>query len=57
MIKEVRRNEKVYQCDTTDLRNDYPTDCPIGSLMIVKNQTTEVIDHTDYFDGTKWLTI
>ena len=28
--------KKVYQCDTTDLRNDYPTDCPIGSLMIVK---------------------
>lgn len=46
-----------YQCEKTDLRATFPTDCEAGSTMVVIDKTNSKIDHWEYFDGTQWNTV
>ena len=46
-----------YQCTTTDDSSVYPTDCEIGSTMIVIDKTAKKVDHFKYFDGEEWVVL
>lgn len=46
-----------YQCYTTDEPAVYPTDCEVGSIMIVIDKAAKKIDHFKYFDGEEWVTM
>lgn len=50
-------NASRYQCLSTDLEVDYPTDAHIGSIMLVVDATAKDVTSALYFDGTVWNTI
>jgi hypothetical protein len=54
MGKEIRDKVKHYQFGSTELEEDYPTDCPNGSDMEIIDEETHKITGYKVFDGTHW---
>ena len=50
-------NASRFQCSSTDTETDYPTDAPIGSLMLVVDETSKEVTTALYYDGNAWNTI
>jgi len=54
MGKEIRDKVKHYIFEKNELESTYPTDCPIGSDMEIKDDTIHEVIAYKEFDGMHW---